>query len=205
MTANLNHLTTARAEVSASSAGGAAFLIAYGATFLITAVLSLVLPAPTVAMIAMFQGGVALPAAFWLERRLGTGQMAAENPLRPLSVQLAMSQALALPAFIMAYSLNPRSLPLVLAAVGGMHFLPYAWLQRTRAYIVLGVAVSVGAFLIQLLLPGLAFNLILFYVAAVYAVSAVVVYREARRLVAADRLSAGLAAQRGLDHARSAS
>jgi len=187
MTANLNNLTVARAEVSASSAGGAPFLIAYGATFLITGVLSLVLPPDTVALIAMFQGGAALPAAFWLERRMGTRPMAADNPLKSLSAQLAVSQALALPAFIMAYSLNPRSLPLVLAAVGGMHFLPYAWLQRTRAYIFLGAAVSVGAFQIQMLLPGMAFSLILFYVAAVYGVSAVVVYREARRLMAADK------------------
>ena len=186
MTTNLNDLTRARADVSASSMGGAAFLIAYGATFLITGVLSLVLPPETVALVAMFQGGAALPVAFWLERRLGRHPMAADNPLRPLSVQLAMSQALALPAFIAVYSLSPRALPLVLAAVGGMHFLPYAWLQRSQAYAVLGGAVSIGAFLIQVLLPGAAFSLILFYVAVVYFVSAILVYRDAQRLVAAD-------------------
>ena len=45
----------------------------------------------------MFQGGVALPLAFWLERRMGTGRMQADNPFRALSGQMAMSQALGLP------------------------------------------------------------------------------------------------------------
>ncbi len=65
-----NDLRQAFTEVSASSAGGAPFLISYGATFFITAILSFVLPRPTTALIAMFQGGVALPIAFWLEGAL---------------------------------------------------------------------------------------------------------------------------------------
>lgn len=43
--------------------GGAPFLIAYGATFMITAVLSFFIPRPAAAMIAMFQGGNAVPIA----------------------------------------------------------------------------------------------------------------------------------------------
>jgi hypothetical protein len=185
MTSDLDNLTVARDEVSASSAGGAPFLIAYSATFLITGVLSLLLPERIVALIAMFQGGVALPVAFWLERRIGWRPMSKDNPLGPLSAQLAMSQGLAIPALIMAYSLNPRSLPLMLAAIGGMHFLPYAWLQRTRAYLVLGGVLSLGALALQMFLGALAFNVILFFVSAVYAVAAVAVYRDARKLVGA--------------------
>jgi hypothetical protein len=169
-------------EVSASSAGGAPFLLAYGATFFISALLSFGLPLPTAALVVMFQGGVALPLAFWLERRMGTRRMAADNPLRPLSAQLAMSQALSLPALIIVYSLNPAVVPAVLAAIGGMHFLPYAWLHRTRAYAVLAGAVSVGAFVLQVVLRAAAFPYILFYVAAVYWIAAPVVYRHARKL-----------------------
>lgn len=143
-------LSQAFSEVSASSAGGAPFLAAYGLTMFISAMLAFLLPLETVALIAIFQGGAALPLAFWLERRLGSGTMAEDNPLRPLSVQMAMSQMLALPAVIVAYSLEPVAVPVVLAAVGGAHFLPYAWLHRTRIYIGFAVAVSLGAFALQL-------------------------------------------------------
>ena len=192
MTDTSNDLRSAFANVSASSAGGAPFLIAYGLTFFLTAILSLLLPRPTSALIAMFQGGAALPLAFWLERRMGSERLAADNPLRTLAGQMAVSQALGLPALIVTYSLNPAAVPVVLASLGGVHFLPYAWLHRTRLYIALGVAISIGAFALQLLLGAAAFSYILLYVAAVYAIAAPLVYRHATSVVkvqAADVLS----------------
>jgi hypothetical protein len=180
-----NDLNRALHEVSASSMGGAPFLMAYGATFLITALLSFLVPRPTAALIAMFQGGIALPIAFWLERRLGAGRMAPDNPLRSLSVQLAMSQALGLPLLILVYSLNPGGLPLALASLGGVHFLPYAWLHRTNLYVYFAVAVSIGAFAIQLCLAAKAFSLVLLYVAVVYWLAVPLVYRHAKRLIKA--------------------
>ncbi len=170
-------------EVSASSAGGAPFLIAYGATFLITAILSFFLPIKITARIAMFQGGLALPAAFWLERKMGSQRMAQDNPLRALSVQLAMSQALGLPVLILVYSLNPLGIPLALASLGGVHFLPYAWLHRTRIYAFFAFAVSIGSFAIQLALSKAAFSYILLFVAIVYWATAPLVYQQAGKLV----------------------
>jgi hypothetical protein len=147
-------------------------LIAFGATFLACAALWFFFPTRTAALIVMFQGSVALPLAFGLERRLGSKRMAPDNPLRPLSVQMAMSQIVALPAVIIAYSLDPATVPAVLAAVGGGHFLPYAWLQRTHIYFALGIAISVGAFVLQAALRASAFPYILLYVGALYWITA---------------------------------
>ena len=176
-------LKRAFTEVSANSSGGAPFLIAYGATFLVTAILSLFLPRPTTALIAMFQGGVALPLAFWLERRMGSQRMGAENPLRALSGQMAMSQALGLPLLILVYSLNPGGIPLALASLGGVHFLPYAWLHRTQLYAIFAAALALGAFLLQILLGPGAFSVNLFFTAFLYWLAAPLVYRHAARLV----------------------
>ena len=183
MKQNSMTLTQAFEEVSASSAGGTPFLIAYGATFIISGILSFVLPAETAALIVMFQGGLALPVAFWLERKMGWGRMTANNPLRTLSVQLAVSQALALPALIVAFNMNPRSIPVILAGLGGVHFLPYAWLHRTKLYIALAVAISFGAFGLQLLLGPTAFHINLLYVGVIYWLAAPFVYRHAAQLV----------------------
>ena len=178
-----NDLKLAFTEVSASSAGGAPFLIAYGATFLITAMLSFFLPRQTVALIAMFQGGIALPLAFWLERKMGSARMSPGNPLRSLSAQMAMSQALGLPILILVYSLNPGGVPLALASLGGVHFLPYAWLHRTRIYAILSITIAAGAFLIQLLLGSNGFSFVLLFVAIIYWIASPLVYRHAARLV----------------------
>ena len=105
--------------------------------------------------------------------------MAADNPLRALSVQLAISQALALPALIVAFDMNPRSIPVIIAGLGGVHFLPYAWLHRTKLYIALAIAIAFGAFGLQLLLGPAAFHTILFYVGMVYWLAAPFFYRHA--------------------------
>jgi hypothetical protein len=176
-----NDLDVARADVSASSAGGAPFLISFGVTLAACAVVSFFVDRRTAALLVMFQGGIALPAAFLLERAMSRKAMAADNPLRTLSIQMAMSQVVALPVVIAMYSLNPGGVPLAMASVGGGHFLPYAWLQRTRAYVILGVAVSVGALVIQRALGPEAFPWILFYMTACYAIAAPVVYRRSKR------------------------
>jgi hypothetical protein len=178
-----NDLKLARQDVGLS---GSPFLVSYGLIFLLTAVLSLFLSARVVAVIAMFQGGVSLPLAFWLERRLGKKRMSSDNPLRPLSVQLATSQALGLPALIAVYSLEPMLVPLALASLGGVHFMPYAWLHDSKVYIYLAVAVSIGAYLIQLIVAANDFEAILFWVALVYFVAAVPTYRRSR--VAVDHM-----------------
>jgi hypothetical protein len=176
------NLDQALTEVSASSAGGAPFLIAYGMTFILTGILSFFLAEETTALIAMFQGVVALPLALWLERRMGWARMSPNNPLRVLSMQLAFSQALALPALIVVFNLNPRAIPVILAGLGGVHFLPYAWLHRTRVYAVLATAISLGAFGLQLVLGPTAFHMNLLYVGVVYVGAAFAVYRYALQL-----------------------
>ena len=178
-----NDLTKAFNDVSASSMGGAPFLISYGTTFLITSILSFFIPRTTAALIALFQGGIALPIAFWLERKMGIKRMTPDNPLRSHSGQMALSQALGLPALILVYSLNPLGIPLALASLGGIHFLPYAWLHRTRIYIYFAIAVSMGALVIQIWLAKNAFSVILLFIAVAYWITMPFVYSHAKKLI----------------------
>ena len=178
----MTDLDAARDEVSRSSAGGAPFLAVFGATLLACAVASLFVTRQQAALMVMFQGGLALPLAFLLERRLGSGRMADDNPLRPLSIQLAMSQIVAFPVVILVYSLNPGGVPLTMAAIAGGHFLPYAWLQRTRVYVWLAVAVSAGALAIQIALGSRAFPWVLAHMTLCYWIAAQLVYRAAAKL-----------------------
>lgn len=183
MSQDYSEFERARDEVSRSSAGGAPFLIAYGVTFLLTGVLSFFISLETAALIAMFQGVVALPVAFWLERRMGSQRMSSENPLRTLSAQMAVSQALGIPALIIVYNLNPQYVPAVLAGFGGAHFLPYAWLHRTRLYLFMGTLVALGAFLVLFFLDAYVFQVTLLFIGVVYAISAPLVYRHAKAIV----------------------
>jgi hypothetical protein len=178
-------LERARREVSQSSAGGAPFLLTYGATLLACALASVSLTREQAALAVMFQGAVALPIAFWLERRMAWGPMARENPLNALSIQLAMSQIVAFPVVIAMFDLRPGGVPFAMASIAGAHFLPYAWLQRTNVYVWLAVVVSAGALAIQMALGADAFPYVLMHMTLSYWIAAALVYRAARRLTAA--------------------
>lgn len=75
-----NDLHQAVTDVSTSSTSGVPFLIAYELTFFIRAILSFFMLKALVALVALFQGGIALPLAFWLERCRGSRLMASNHP-----------------------------------------------------------------------------------------------------------------------------
>jgi hypothetical protein len=182
MTTRMN-LDAALDEVTAESAGGAPFLIAFGLSLLLTGLASFSLTTKQAAFALLFQGNLALPLAFWLERRMGTGRMSPDNPLKSLSIQLAMTQIVALPAVLIAYAIAPWAAAAAFAAIGGGHFLPYAWLQRSKTYMWLGIAVSSGSYALAIALEAQSFPWVLFYVTACYWTAVPLVYRRAHALV----------------------
>lgn len=185
MTKAAYSLEAARHEVTAASTGGAPFLLAFGLTLGLTGLAAFSLDVRTVALITLFQGNVALPLAFWLERKMSDVRLSPDNPLRPLSIQLATSQLLALPAVLFVFGLAPAAVPAAMAATGAAHFLPYAWLQRTKLYAGLAVAVAIVPFAITMTLRTAAPPWVLLFLSGVYFVMAVLVRRRARALIMA--------------------
>jgi len=180
--AAMNDIERALDDVSASSAGGAPFLIAFGFSLAVCAVLGMVLPVRTAAIITLFQGNLALPLAFYLERRLRIRPAPKDDPFKALALQMAMSQIVAIPAVIFAFSLHPAYVPAALAAIGGGHFLPYAWLHRTRIYIFLGVGVSVGSFALSLALGKASFSPVLIFISGCYWAAVPALLAHAKRI-----------------------
>ena len=170
-----------RDEARTANRGGFSFLLVHGLTSLVAAVLTFVLPVGTAALIFMFQGLVAFPLSLLLERALGYRMVSRENTLQPLFIQVASIQLLALPAVIVAYSLNPLYTPVAFAAVGGAHFLPYTWLQRTPIYGVLAVVVAVSPWLLLGLGAAWVFHATGFILGTALLVASVAVWTTAPR------------------------
>ena len=161
-------------DLAASSRRGAAFLIAFGTTWLACGLLAYLLPPADLALVVMFQGALAVPMAFGVQKLLGFPEGAPENPLTSLSIYLGMTQAVAIPAAVLTYARTPTFVPAVFAAIVGAHFLPYAWLQQTRVYVVLSVDVSVGSWVIMALLGEDGYRIVPWFVGGSLLVGAVV-------------------------------
>ncbi len=142
-----------RDESVAANRGGLSFVLVHGITWLVAGCLALVLAPTSAALVYLFQGLVAFPASLAVERLLGFRTLSSrDNSLVNLFVLIAVAQGLALPASIIVFNLDPLYVPIVFAATSSGHFLPYAWLYRTRAYILLGVVTGLGPFGLLLLL-----------------------------------------------------
>jgi len=190
----MTEITRARAAITASSVGGAPFLASFGLTIGLVGLAAFWLPTKSAALALLFQGNLALPLAFGLERRLRWAPMAADNPLRGLAIQLALSQLAALPMVLLAYTLAPWTTGVAMASVAAGHLLPYAWLHRTSTYIWLAPAVSLGTLAIAAILRESALPWTLLYMTGVYWTAAALLYRHARVLHEADLCYASRAA-----------
>jgi hypothetical protein len=75
----MQQVDVARGDATRSSGAGVGFLVAYGATLLVSGILAFFLPLQIAALVILFQGGVALPIAFAIER-LNFPSMDKDNP-----------------------------------------------------------------------------------------------------------------------------
>ena len=135
---------------------GVAFLLAYGATWLVCGVLWQRVAMRVAAYATLFQGLVALPVALGVSFLIGA--VGSERPvadeITQLSVLIGMSQVLGLPLLI--YLVVKRQfvvMPFVFAVITAMHFVLYSWLYQTPIYIAMAMLISVGTMITMLTAP----------------------------------------------------
>lgn len=149
-------LTSALEELANQNISGAAFLIAYGTTWLVCAVMWQKTTPRTAALATLFQGMVAFPVAIGLSFLVGA--LAEPSPvpgdITQLSILIGTSQLLGLPFLIyLVITQRYALLPIAFASMVSMHFVLYSWLYQTPGYIVMAVLISVAALLTMATAP----------------------------------------------------
>jgi len=130
------------AEVNYS---GAPFLIGYGITWIICGVLWRKLKSRYAALGTLFQGTIAFPIALLIMGFIGSFAKRPEiGILNDLVIIVAMSQLLVLPLLIQIFRKEHFTLiPFLFSAAGTVHFIIYAWLYQTSAYIAMSILIAV--------------------------------------------------------------
>jgi hypothetical protein len=86
--------------------------------------------------------GMVFPVGALLTRLAGGDLFAKSATLTPLGLQLAAMQLFYWPVIIVVFNRAPEWTPFILAVLFGSHFLPYAWLYRSAAFMFLAVATT---------------------------------------------------------------
>ncbi|GAB3751376.1 DUF7010 family protein [Lysobacter olei] len=140
----------ALAEITLGGVGatmsGAFFWAALAGTLLLHG-----LSVDALAWATVLGGVVVYPVGFILNRQLGGDMLARGHPWASLIWTLGGTQLLGWVTVAVLFSQAPALVPFGLATLVGAHFLPFAWLYRSKPYAVLGVVSVVGVGVMQLL------------------------------------------------------
>lgn len=169
----------ARDEAIVSAGAGFPFLVAFGVSWTAAAAASFAVSTEVAAWVYLLQGVAAMPAVFLLQRALRYPRASSDHPLTPLALQLVFIQPVAFPAFLIVMDAAPAYVPAAFAAVLGAHFLPFSWLHRTPVYMVLGIVVSAGAYVLAIALGARSLHYTGFFVGACLLVAALLVRAHA--------------------------
>ena len=170
-----------KVEIIASSKRGYPILVAGALFFLVLALLPAVMPLRAVQLIWVLGLIVIFPVGILLGRLLGIEVITRNNPLGTLGGLIAGTQAFYLPVFIAVYQFQPDLLPLTIGVLGGAHFLPYAWLYNSRAYLFVALGTGLAAFILGGAFMASSLLLVPLAIALVYAAGTIWILQENRQ------------------------
>ena len=134
-----------------SSLAGFSFLLVMGLAWIAAAALSYFVPIGFAPWLYPCLGGLTMPIAIALDRKLGYIAAPTPDPLLPLSLQLLFVQIAAFPAVLLVWDSMPNYMPVAFAGIVGAHFLPFQWIYKTKVYCALGIVVAVGPYILAVL------------------------------------------------------
>jgi hypothetical protein len=155
--------------------------------------LGIILPdMPQRALIYLFGAGLLVPLGLLAAALLRIDLFAKGNPLAVLGGYLGGLQILFIPLMVGAYLATPQFVPWYLGVLVGAHFLPFAWLYDSRAYLFGSIVTTLAAALTGWLLPALTYVATPFAVVAALLLTALLLWRE-RMVDTAHRVATGAA------------
>ncbi|WP_113929458.1 hypothetical protein [Bacillus sp. P14.5] len=165
-------------EVIKESKKGYPILLAGSIVFFVFTFLPFFLPIEAVQLIWIFGLGAIFPLGLLLSKLLGANLFTSKNELATLGGIVAFPQAFFIPVFILVHSHIPQYLPFTIGLLAGSHFLPYMWIYKSKAYLV----VTLGVCLLSLALGGLltdqAFTIVPIAISLTYLLGVFLILKE---------------------------
>lgn len=129
---------------------------------------------------SFFLTGIVFPIGVGITRLAGGDLFAKSQRLTSLGMLLAALQLFYWPIIFLVAHLNGAWTPWAMAVLFGSHFLPYAWLYRSRAFAFLTISVTVSLSALALITGDPMPTMVPLITAACYAIAVVWMWRENR-------------------------
>ena len=94
-----------------------------------------------------------MPIAYMISKLIKVDFMNKGNPLTNLGVLFSVNQILYLLIAMWVYPTVPEKMVMVLAMIFGAHLLPYAWLYKSKSYMVLSALIPLSSLIAGVYYP----------------------------------------------------
>ncbi len=89
-----------------------------------------------------------LPLSYLISKIIKAEFSAKDNPLNRLGILFSLNELLYILIVMWAFYDAPENMVMVLAMVFGAHLLPFSWLYKSKAYLIMSIIVTLGALII---------------------------------------------------------
>lgn len=141
------HVDELRSDLALRNKKGMSFILA--SVFIWTGILIVwLLPTGGVGVRNMYTFCLSvplMPLSYLFSKLIKAEFSAKDNPLNKLGILFSMNQMLYILIVMWAFSDAPDKMVMVLAMVFGAHLLPFSWLYKSKAYLVMSIVVTLGA------------------------------------------------------------
>jgi len=103
------------------------------------------LPALTKNLLTFCCTAPLMPISLVVSKLIGVDFQNKGNPLTKLGLLFTLNQILYLLIVMWVYSAVPDKMLMTFTMVFGAHLLPYSWLYESKTYLIVSIAVSIGA------------------------------------------------------------
>ncbi|WP_102348434.1 DUF7010 family protein [Bacillus sp. Marseille-P3661] len=173
-------LETLRTEIVFEAKKGYPILLSGSCVFFIFILLPFIFPMATVQLVWIFGLTAIFPLGLLISKFLGVNILSSGNPLGTLGGIVAFAQAFFIPVFIVVYIHIPAYLPFTIGLLGGSHFLPYMWIYKSNAYLVVTLGVCLSSFFLGGWFVNQAFILVPLAIFLVYGIGVLLIIKELR-------------------------
>lgn len=140
-------------------------------------------------LIYFIGAGMIFPMGIMVSKLLKMDLMANDNPLAPIGGVLGGMQILFSPVLILIYVEHIQWLPFFIAVLTGAHFLPFATIYKSKAYIFQSIAVIVVTSIIGLIAMEKIHVILPFVLSAIYFCTCLLLIGENRKVKNSDSMN----------------
>lgn len=171
-------LEALQSDIISEAKKGYPILLSGSIVFLIFTFLPMVLPMKSVYLVWIFGLAAIFPMGLLLSKLLKVNILHSGNPLNNLGGMVAGSQAFYIPVFIIVYTHIPEYLPFTIGLLGGSHFLPYMWIYKSKAYLVVTLGACISSFFLGGWFVEQAFIFVPIAISLCYGIGVLLIFKE---------------------------